>query len=630
MTKIEELLKNEKVEWKKLGEVIDYEQPTKYIVNSTQYDDKFKTPVLTAGQTFILGYTNEIEGIYKASKEDPVIIFDDFTASNHWVDFEFKVKSSAMKILKPKNQFVNLRYCYHYIKTINFDVTEHKRIWISKYSQLEVPILSLEIQEKIVKILDKFTNYVTELQSELQSRTKQYNYYRDKLLSEQYLNKISEKIDKFEDKEYKLRVTTLGEIGEIKMCKRILKEQTSTKGTVPFYKIGTFGKKADSFISREIFEEYKKKYSYPKKGEVLISASGTIGRTVIFDGEDCYFQDSNIVWLSHNESKVLNKYLYYYYQIVNWNPSSGGTIKRMYNYNLVNMKIFLPPIEIQDKVVKVLDKFQELLKDTKGLLPQEIEQRQKQYKYYREKLLTFDEKCGNTHTHTHTHTIIPNNFFNLLKEASNIVGVELYNKAIISSFSQFALVTKLAGYEFTKYVKYSDEGKIIAIRGLNVKNGKLKLDDIKYIDNSDFSKLNRSKLKIGDIIFTYVGTIGEVGLIEEDDRYYLAPNVALIRINTNVALPKYIIYVLQSNEFKNSQINKWLEASSMKNLTMENIRKFKFLLPSLKVQEYIVSILDKFDTLVNDIKNGLPKEIELRQKQYEYYREKLLDFPKEN
>ena len=78
MTKIEELLKNEKVEWKKLGEVIDYEQPTKYIVNSTQYDDKFKTPVLTAGQTFILGYTNEIEGIYKASKEDPVIIFDDF------------------------------------------------------------------------------------------------------------------------------------------------------------------------------------------------------------------------------------------------------------------------------------------------------------------------------------------------------------------------------------------------------------------------------------------------------------------------------------------------------------------------------------------------------------------------
>ena len=176
----------EKVEWKKLGEIIDYEQPTKYIVNSTQYDNKFKIPVLTAGQTFILGYTNEIEGIYKASKENPVIIFDDFTASNHWVDFEFKVKSSAMKILKPKNQFVNLRYCYHYIKTINFDVTEHKRIWISKYSQLEIPIPPLETQEKVVKILDKFDTLINDLSQglpkEIELRQNQYEYYREKLL----------------------------------------------------------------------------------------------------------------------------------------------------------------------------------------------------------------------------------------------------------------------------------------------------------------------------------------------------------------------------------------------------------------------------------------------------------------
>ncbi|HEL1251489.1 TPA: restriction endonuclease subunit S, partial [Streptococcus equi subsp. zooepidemicus] len=88
------------------------------------------------------------------------------------------------------------------------------------------------------------------------------------------------------------------------MCKRILKNQTSSKGDIPFYKIGTFGKIADSFISRELFDEYKKKYSYPKKGEILISASGTIGRTVIFDGENAYFQDSNIVWVSHNEEIV--------------------------------------------------------------------------------------------------------------------------------------------------------------------------------------------------------------------------------------------------------------------------------------------------------------------------------------
>ena len=178
------------------------------------------------------------------------------------------------------------------------------------------------------------------------------------------------------------------------MCKRILKEQTFSDGEVPFYKIGTFGKSADAFISKQLFDEYKQKYNYPKKGEILISASGTIGKAIVFDGQDSYFQDSNIVWLSHDETKVLNRYLYYFYQIINWNPSTGGTISRLYNYNLVNIKITLPPIEIQNKVIKVLDKFQTLLEDTKGLLPTEIEQRRKQYEYYREKLLTFDSDCG--------------------------------------------------------------------------------------------------------------------------------------------------------------------------------------------------------------------------------------------
>ena len=195
MTNILELLKNEKVEWKKLGEVIDYEQPTKYIVTDTNYDNKHDIPVLTAGQTFILGYTNEKKGIFKATKENPVIIFDDFTTSNHWVDFSFKIKSSAMKILKPKQGLTTFRYCYHYIKTINIDITEHKRMWISKFSNIEIPIPSPEIQEKIVEILDKFNGYVTELQSELQSRTKQYTYYRDMLLSEEYLNKITKEME---------------------------------------------------------------------------------------------------------------------------------------------------------------------------------------------------------------------------------------------------------------------------------------------------------------------------------------------------------------------------------------------------------------------------------------------------
>ena len=174
------------------------------------------------------------------------------------------------------------------------------------------------------------------------------------------------------------------------MCRRVLKEQTSQQGDVPFYKIGTFGGKADTFIARALYDEYRKKYSYPKKGEILISASGTIGKSIIFDGNDAYFQDSNIVWISHNECVVKNRYLYYLFQMIDWNPQTGGTVSRLYNYHLKNIKISLPPLEIQNKVTEILDKFQSLLEDTEGLLPQEIEQRQKQYEYYREKLLTFN------------------------------------------------------------------------------------------------------------------------------------------------------------------------------------------------------------------------------------------------
>lgn len=131
-----------------------------------------------------------------------------------------------------------------------------------------------------------------------------------------------------------------------------------------------------------------------------------------------------------------------------------------------------------------------------------------------------------------------------------------------------------------------------------------------------------------DILFTYVGTIGEVGLVCEEDKFYLAPNVAMIRVEKDTIIPKFLLYLLQSSTFRHKEINKWLESSSMKNLTMENIRKFNIIVPSIAVQNYIVKILDKLDTYANDINEGLPKEIELRQKQYEYYREKLLDFPR--
>lgn len=184
---------------------------------------------------------------------------------------------------------------------------------------------------------------------------------------------------------------SLGEIGKISMCKRILKSQTTSQGDIPFYKIGTFGGKADSFIDTLLFNEYKKKYSYPKKGEVLLSASGTIGKAVIYNNENAYYQDSNIVWIENDEQKVLNKFLYYCYKNIDWNKycSKGGTILRLYNDNLRKIKIPIPPLEIQEKIVSILDKFESLANDLSQGLPAEIKARKKQYEYYREKLLSF-------------------------------------------------------------------------------------------------------------------------------------------------------------------------------------------------------------------------------------------------
>ena len=176
------------------------------------------------------------------------------------------------------------------------------------------------------------------------------------------------------------------------MCKRIMKAETSPTGDVPFFKIGTFGKDPDAYISREKFKEYKAAYAYPRKGDILISAAGTIGRTVIFDGEDAYYQDSNIVWIANDESIVLNRYLYYCYQLQPWNVSTGGTISRLYNDNINKAIIAVPTIEEQKRIVSILDRFDSLCNDISSGLPAEIEARTKQYEHYRDKLLTFESE----------------------------------------------------------------------------------------------------------------------------------------------------------------------------------------------------------------------------------------------
>ena len=168
-------------------------------------------------------------------------------------------------------------------------------------------------------------------------------------------------------------------------------------------------------------------------------------------------------------------------------------------------------------------------------------------------------------------------------------------------------VTKLAGFEFTEHVVYSDEGNIIALRGLNIKNGQLVLDDVKYIDGSNFAKLNRSKLFIDDIMFTYVGTVGEVAIIKENDRFYLAPNVSRIRVQSNDS-PKFISHYMRTDSFYRHVIFPLIATSSQPALSMENIRKFEICLPKNRdEQDKLSEFFDGIDNLITLHQSELEK-----------------------
>ena len=243
---------------------------------------------------------------------------------------------------------------------------------------IAIPVPPLPVQEEIVRILDELTEktdkLISELNVELDERKKQYEYYKRQIL-----------LFDTSDTQW----VTLGDIGKVSMCKRIMKSETSPNGDIPFYKIGTFGGQANAYISKETFEAYKEKYSYPKKGDILISAAGTIGRTVIFDGQPAYFQDSNIVWIANDESKLLNCFLNYYYQTQPWQISTGGTISRLYNDNISSAKIPLISKEEQLKIVSIMEKCETVFSNYTNSIKEEITTRKQQHEYYRDKLLTF-------------------------------------------------------------------------------------------------------------------------------------------------------------------------------------------------------------------------------------------------
>lgn len=384
-----DLIKDAPVEWKKLGEVTNYEQPTKYIVKSTKYDDSYSTPVLTAGQSFVLGYTDEETGIYQGSTS-PVIIFDDFTTANKWVDFDFKVKSSAMKMITSVDEsLVLLRYLFHWLNTVPSGLVEgdHKRQWISNYANKLTPIPPLVVQQEIVRILDTMTELTSELTSELSARKKQYNYYRENL---------------FNFKENKFEWKTLGDITE-----KWYSGGTPRAGNPEFYSNGNIPWLRTQEVMFNSIESTEVKITQaaldnsaakwiPKNCVIIAISGATAGRSAI--NKIPLTTNQHCGCLEINNQKALYRYVFH------WVSSNYENIKSLgqgargdLNSSIIrNFRIPIPfadnsqrSLAEQARIVAILDKFDTLTTSISEGLPREIELRQKQYEYYREQLLSF-------------------------------------------------------------------------------------------------------------------------------------------------------------------------------------------------------------------------------------------------
>ena len=285
----------------------------------------------------------------------------------------------------------------------------------------------------------------------------------------------------------------LGKTCSILMCKRIFANQTSNNYEIPFYKIGTIGTEADTCISKKLFDEYKEKYNYPRKGELLVTCAGTVGKCLVFDGKDAYFQDSNIVWIDNPTQVIKNSFLFYLMNNVNWSKLNSTTIVRIYNDNLRNLNLTFPDVQEQAKIAKFLN-----LLDKKIQLQQRKIETLKMYKrgLINEIFSNIDnyEKVSNVIGFEQPNKYIVNSTNYEYKKTKDNIPVLTANKAFILGYTEEkeGIYNKGACVIFddftmeSKYVDFEFKIKSSAIKILTAKNN----NDIYYL----FEALNTKKL----------------------------------------------------------------------------------------------------------------------------------------
>lgn len=337
----------------KLGEVLDYEQPTNYIVDSVNYDDSYNIPVLTAGQAFILGYTNENTGVFEDNL--PVIIFDDFTTASKFVDFPFKVKSSAMKILKAKDG-INPKYIFHAMQNIQFNSDIHKRYWISEYSKVKIPLPPLHIQEEIVMEIEGYQKIIDGARQVVE------NY------------KPTIKIDP------NWEMVKLGDVCEINPKKSEVRDLPGTT-EVSFVPMADVNEHEMLFTPKQVREisEVYSGYTYFKEDDVLLAKvtpcfeNGKAG--IARNLKNRFgFGSSEFYVLRSNPNIVLPEIIYCLVSTFKFllkgkdNMTGTGGLQRLTKDYVLNYPLLLPPLEAQRQIVEQINEEMAIVDQNKRLI----------------------------------------------------------------------------------------------------------------------------------------------------------------------------------------------------------------------------------------------------------------------
>jgi len=357
----------------------------------------------------------------------------------------------------------------------------------------------------------------------------------------------------------------LGDVGEVLMCKRVYANQTSEVGEIPFYKIGTFGKAADAFISRQLYEDYRRKYSYPQKGDILISAAGTLGKTVVYDGQEAYFQDSNIVWLKTDDRKLSNKYLIHYYQIINWPTPEGATIQRLYNGIIREAHIVAPAVSEQQKIAAILTTQDKVIELKEKRLAEKLRQK----KYLMQQLLTGRKRLTG---------------FNLAWKKTKLKNILHERKTYSPKGLEYPHVTLSTEGIFPKSNRYD--------RDHLVRN---EYKEYKITHKGDVC-YNPANLKFGVIC---ENTFGDA---------IFSPIYVTFEVNQNVC-KEYLANYLMRWDFINA-VRKYEEGTVYERMAVkpEDFLKFEILLPQIDEQYAIAQVLSTADREISLLRQDIEQE----------------------